>query len=129
MAEKTTDEKIAEVYNSETGFGSLATTYQDVKKKYPRITFKDVKSWYGRNAEYNVRSSGYNSFVASAPLQEFQVDLFNMKSREGGKYKMGMAGIDICSKKAMAVAIPDKKKESLVEALKPISTQLASPRF
>ena len=93
MAEKkhthTTDEQIAEVYNSETGFGSLATTYQDVKKKYPNITFKDVKSWYGRNAEYNVRSTGYNSFVASAPLQEFQVDLFNMKGREGGKIQNG----------------------------------------
>ena len=125
---KTTDEKIAEVYNSETGFGSLATTYQDVKKKYPKITFKGVKSWYGRNAEYNVRSSGYNSFVASAPLQEFQVDLFNMKGREGGKYKMGMAGIDIFSKKAMAVAIPDKTKESLLEALKQIFNQLGKPK-
>ena len=116
------------MYNSETGFGSLATTFQDVKKKYPNITFKDVKSWYGRNAEYNVRSSGYNSFVASAPLQEFQVDLFNMKGREGGKYKMGMAGIDVFSKKAMAVAIPDKKKESLLEALKQIFNQLGKPK-
>ena len=75
-----------------------------------------------------MRSSGYNSFVASAPLQEFQVDLFNMKGREGGKYKMGMAGIDIFSKKAMAVAIPDKKKESLLEALKQIFNQLGKPK-
>ena len=91
---KTTNEKISDIYNSQTGFGSLATTYKDVKKKYPNITYKEVKDWYYRNAEYNVRSSGYNSFIASEPLQEIQVDLFNMKSRAGDTYKMGMAGID-----------------------------------
>ena len=42
-----------------------------------------------------------------------------MKSKkENDAYKMGMAGIDIFTKKAMAVAIPEKKKESLLEALK-----------
>ena len=97
----------------------MATTYQDVKRKYPNITMKEVREWYGKNAEYIVRSSGYNSFVASAPLQEIQVDLFNMKSKkEGDVYRMGMAGIDVFTKKAMAVAIPDKKKESLLEAMK-----------
>ena len=44
-----------------------------------------------------------------------------MKSkRDDGVYKIGMAGIDIFTKQAMAVAIPDKKKESLLEALKTI---------
>ena len=129
MAEKTTDEKIEEIYNDQTGFGSLATTYQDVKRKHPNITMKEVREWYSKNAEYNVRSSGYNSFVASAPQQEIQVDLFNMKSKkEGDVYRMGMAGIDIFTKKAMAVAIPDKKKESLLEAMKIIFKELGKPK-
>jgi len=128
MDDETVDDKIKKVYYDQTGYGSLATTYQDVKKKYPNITYKDVRNRYLKNAEYNVRSSGYNSFIASAPLQEIQVDLFNMRSREGDVYKMGMAGIDIFSKKAMAVAIPDKKKESLLEALKQIFKELGKPR-
>jgi len=67
--------------------------------------------------------------VASAPLLEIQVDLFNMKSKkEGDVYKIGMAGIDIFTKKAMAVAIPDKKKESLLEALKIIFKELGKPK-
>ena len=90
---------------------------------------KEVREWYNKNAEYNVRSSGYNSFVASAPLQEIQVDLFNMKSKkEGDVYRMGMAGIDIFTKKAMAVAIPDKKKESLLEAMKIIFKEIGKPK-
>ena len=121
MEEKSIDDKISEVYYDQTGYGSMANTYQDVKKKYPEITLKQVKDWYAKNAEYNVRSVGYNSFIASAPLQEFQVDLFNMKSKkEGDVYRMAMAGIDIFTKKAMAVAIPNKTKESLLEALKKI---------
>jgi hypothetical protein len=40
---------------------------------------------------------------------------------------MGMAGIDIFTKKAMAVAIPDKKKESLLEALKVIFKEIGKP--
>jgi hypothetical protein len=43
MAEKTTDEKISEIYYDQTGFGSLENTYQDVKKKYPKITRKEVR--------------------------------------------------------------------------------------
>ena len=130
MEEKTVNEKISEIYNDQTGFGSLSNTYKDVKSKYPDITYKEVRDWYRNNAEYNVRSSGYNSFVASAPLQEFQVDLFNMKSRkEGYVDKIGMAGIDIFSKKAMAVAIPDKKKETLLEGLKQIFKELGKPKI
>ena len=70
---KTTDEKISEVYNDQTGFGSLANTYKDVKKKYPNITYKHVQNWYKRNAEYAVRSSGYNSCVASALYKKYRL--------------------------------------------------------
>ena len=129
MEEKSIDDKISEVYYDQTGFGSMANTYQDVKKKYSEITLKQVKEWYAKNAEYNVRSVGYNSFIASAPLQEFQVDLFNMKSKkEGDVYRMAMAGIDIFTKKAMAVAIPNKTKESLLEALKKIVAEFGKPK-
>ena len=43
---ETTNQKIAEIYYQEAGYGSLASTYQDVKKKYPDITYKEVRDWY-----------------------------------------------------------------------------------
>jgi len=45
MAEKTVNEKLSEVYYSETGYSSLANTYKDVKNKYPNITYKEVRDW------------------------------------------------------------------------------------
>jgi hypothetical protein len=35
LEEKTTDEKISEIYNDKGGFGSMKDTYNDVRKKYP----------------------------------------------------------------------------------------------
>ena len=52
-----------------------------------------------------------------------------MKSiKEGDVYKIGMAGIDIFTMKVMAVAIPDKRKESLLEALKIIFKEIGKPK-
>jgi hypothetical protein len=41
---------------------------------------------------------------------------------------MGMAGIDIFTRKAMAVAIPDKTKESLLEAMKVSFKTIGKPK-
>jgi len=52
-----------------------------------------------------------------------------MKSKKAGDvYTMGMAAIDVFTKKAMAVAIPDKRQETLLEALKKIFKELGKPK-
>ena len=43
MSEK--DKIISEVYYDQAGFGSIATTYKDAKKKDASITMQDVKEW------------------------------------------------------------------------------------
>ena len=43
IANKTTDEKISEIYYEQSSFGSLANTYNDVKRKYPNITREQVE--------------------------------------------------------------------------------------
>lgn len=119
--EKSIDEKISEVYHDKGGFGSLKDTWNDVKKKFPNIKLKDVKSWYQANVDYNVVQRGENSFVANAPLEEFQLDLFFMRPRsekESGTYSMAVACIDVFTKFATVVAIDDKKPETLLEAIK-----------
>ena len=118
LEEKTTDEKISERYNDKGGFGSMKDTYNDVRKKYPTIKYKDVQNWYRRNVDYNVVQRGQNSFVAKKPFDEFQLDLFFMKGRTELEYTMGVACIDVFSKFATVVALADKKPETLLEAVK-----------
>ena len=118
LEEKTTDEKISEIYNDKGGFGSMKDTYNDVRKKHPNIKYKDVQNWYRRNVDFNVVQRGQNSFVAKKPFDEFQLDLFFMKGRTELDYTMGVACIDVFSKFATVVALADKKPETLLEAVK-----------
>jgi hypothetical protein len=93
---KTTNEKIQAIYEDKAGFGSLAQLTSDVKRYYPGISRADVVKWYNSNVDRNiVQRSGYNSYVAQKPLEEFQVDLFNMKIKDDDEYKMVIGAIDI----------------------------------
>jgi hypothetical protein len=80
MSDKTVNEKIEQVYTDKAGFGSMAQTVKDVKRYHPEISKTDVEKWYKANVERNVvQRSGYNSYVPKAPLEEFQIDLFNIR--------------------------------------------------
>jgi len=127
------DDKISKMYNDNAGFGSVKRTIADVKKYFPDVKRTDVEKWYRKNVDYNVVNRGMNSFVASKPLQIFQIDLFYMKSKtlpvgqtshtvrnEDDIYTIAMGCIDIFTKYAVVVALKDKKAEGLLEALKQI---------
>ena len=67
--------KIAsEIYYDRAGFGSIATTYKDAKKKDASITMQDVKEWFQENVERKKQLSGYNSFIAPNADFEYQLD-------------------------------------------------------
>jgi hypothetical protein len=128
--EKSVDEIISELYNDKAGFGSLKDTWNDVKRKHKDIKYKDVKAWYQRNVDYNVIQRGENSFVANAPHEEYQLDVFFMNIKADDEYKIGVAAIDVFTKYATAVALSDKKPETLLEALKRVLTKLgAKPKI
>jgi len=96
---ESSDDKISKVYNDKAGFGSLKQTIEDVRRQFPEVKRIDVEKWYRKNVEYNVLNRGMNSFVASKPLQIFQIDLFYMKSKsEGDVYNIAMGCIDIFTK-------------------------------
>jgi hypothetical protein len=125
---KTTDEKISEVYNDKAGFGSLRQTISDVKRYFPEVKKAEVEKWYRRNVEYNVLNRGMNSFVASKPLQIFQIDLFNMKSKSAGDtYSLAMGCIDIFSKYAVVIALNNKQADTLLEGLKQVFKIMGRP--
>ena len=127
---KTINEKIEQVYTDRAGFGSLAQTIKDVKRYYPEINKADVTKWYKANVERNVvQRSGYNSYVAKAPLEEFQIDLFNMKVKEDDEYKMAIGAIDIFTKVATVIAVPNKQPETFLKALKQIFQIMRKPKI
>jgi hypothetical protein len=124
------EDRISKVYSDKAGFGSLKQTIADVKRQHPEIKRGEVEKWYRKNVEYNIVSRGSNSFVASNPLQIFQIDLFFMKSKvPGDQYGLTMGCIDIFTKYAVVVAIPDKKQETLLEGLKQIFKYMGKPKI
>ena len=123
------NEKIEKVYTDRSGFGSLKQTIADVKRYHPEINKTDVVKWYNSNIDRNViRRDGYNSYVAKGPLEEFQIDLFNMKVKEDDEYKMAIGAIDIFTKVATVIAVPDKKPETFLMALKQIFQIMGKPK-
>jgi len=130
MAEKTVNEKIEQVYTDKAGFGSMAQTVKDVKRYHPEIARTDVIKWYKANVERNVvQRSGYNSYVPKAPLEEFQIDLFNMKVKDDDEYKIAIGAIDIFSKYAVVIAVPNKQPETFLKALKQVFQIMGKPKI
>ena len=71
----TEEETISKIYNDLSGFGSIQQTFQEARKLDKTITMNDIKDW----KKEIVRKSnlkGYNSYVASEPRFEYQVDPF-----------------------------------------------------
>ena len=64
-------------YNNPAGLGSVRNTTKDVKKYDPTITKEDVKKLM-RSQDFGQRKKarGMNSFIANAPKEEYQMDLF-----------------------------------------------------
>jgi hypothetical protein len=130
MDVESTNAKISKVYEDRSGFGSMAQTIKDVKRYYPEINKTDVDRWYKANVERNVvQRSGYNSYVAKEPLEEFQIDLFNMKIKEDDEYKMAIGAIDIFTKVATVIAVPNKQPETFLKALKQIFQIMGKPKI
>ena len=101
---------INRVYFDPAGYGSMANTLADARKKDKSITIDDVKAWFGKNIERKVGYNGYNSFIAEKPYEEFQADLFFITG-EDLEYKVALLLVDAFSK--YCVVIPLKSKLTL----------------
>ena len=56
------NDKIKQIYEDKSGFGSLKQTIADVKRYHPEINKADVVKWYNSNVDRNViKRDGYNS--------------------------------------------------------------------
>ena len=117
MSEK--DKIISEVYYDQAGFGSIATTYKDAKKKDASITMQDVKEWFQENVERKKQLSGYNSFIAPDINFEYQLDLFFISKNDldNQKYRIGFLLIDVFSRKAVVVPIASKQPADITAGI------------
>ena len=117
MSEK--DKIISEVYYDQAGFGSIATTYKDAKKKDASITMQDVKEWFQENVERKKQLSGYNSFIAPDTNFEYQLDLFFISKNDldNQKYRIGLLLIDVFSRKAVVVPIASKQPADITAGI------------
>ena len=71
---------IKEVYYDSGALGSIKRTLADAREKEPTLNIKEaeVKKWKDQNIQRKIDLRGFNSFIASRPQQEYQMDLFGM---------------------------------------------------
>ena len=70
---------IKKVYYDTGGFGSMAKTLTDAKKEAGgnNIRLEDVQAWFNKNLSQKTKITGYNSYVAQGPKEEYQADFFH----------------------------------------------------
>jgi hypothetical protein len=129
MTEK--DRIIRQVYyDSDSGFGSIKSTYDDAKKILNTITYNDVKDFLERQKSRQTKGyRGFNSYVAHEPLQEIQIDIadFTASGALNDGFRYLLVAVDIFTKKAHGVAIKDKQPAESVRAMKEILNVIGKP--
>ena len=110
------NEIIKKVYYDPAGFGSIQTTLKDARAKDKAINRNDVKAWFKRNVERKTNLKAYNSFVANALFEEFQVDPCFSGDLKDKEFKGGLAIIDIFTKYATLIPTKDNKAPTFLEA-------------
>ena len=84
------------------GFGSIQQTFAEARKLDKTITLNDVKEWKEKNIVRKTNLPGYNSYVASEPRFEYQVDPCYVNLGEQ-KFKYGLLAVDIFTKQVEVV--------------------------
>ena len=99
-------------------YGSRRDTFEEAKKKDPSITYEDIKDWFNKNFIRKTNLRGYNSFIASEPYEEFQMDLFFINDLDNQDYKIGLLMVDIFSKYMTVVPVKTKQPDDILQAIK-----------
>ena len=132
MSKEDKDKVIRQVYyDAQTGFGSIAETYKESKKILNTITYNDVKDFLERQKVRQFKAyRGFNSYVATEPLQEIQIDIadFTASGAVNDGYRYCFVAIDIFTKYCHAVPIKDKRPEESVRAMKEVLNKIGIPK-
>jgi hypothetical protein len=129
-----TDEQetiLLQLYKDPKVLGSVKKLY-DAQKGMLKLTQKQVKDWYDSIDATQVtkkRNSSYASFVASKPLEQFQIDLIYMKeSWHNRGYKYLFCAVDVFSKKAAMVPLKVRDKDTTTKAMQKVFNEIGIPK-
>ena len=111
------DQVISKIYYDLGGHGAMKKTYTQAHKKNTAITESDVKDWYYKNIPRKNDLAGYNSFIANAPKEEYQMDLLFFFDLKDPVYKGGLLMVDTFTKYTVIIPIKNNKGPTLLIAL------------
>ena len=124
------DKIIRQVYDHESGFGSIAETYKDAKKILNTITLNDVKEFLEKQKTRQIKGDkGFNSYVADHALQEIQIDIavFTDSAEENKGFAYCFVAIDMFTNFCHAVPIKDRKPLESVRAMTEVLDKIGIP--
>ena len=117
--------KLYETISSNTSFSSQKELYKEAKKIYPLIDLKDVKHFLQKQDSYTLFKLSKKRFqsrkvIAAAPKIIISLDLIDMSnlSVHNDNFKFLMYFIDVFSRKITVIPIKNKKKITVLDALK-----------
>jgi hypothetical protein len=120
------------LYTDEDAMGNLlsnAELLKELRKRYPEMNFKleEVRA-FKRQLEHEQlveTRRRWNSYVASGPRQEFDLDFLFFKNDEGAQE--GLLAIDIFTKRLAVVPVPKVSADTAVQAFKEVLRELGTP--
>ena len=118
------DETIAKVYYDPAGYGSNQATLKEAKQIDKTITIDDIKHWKAKNTERKTQLKGYNSFVASRPYQEYQMDLLFFTDLKDPDYAQGLLMIYIFTKFLTVIPVKSKQIPDVAVAIEHAITKM-----
>ena len=117
-------------YDVDTGFGGINETYQNAKKILNTITYNNVKDFLERQKSRQFKKySSFNSYVASKPLQELQIDIgdFTKSAEVNDGFRYMFLAVDIFSKYIHCVPVKDKESPESIRAFKEVINVIGVP--
>ena len=124
------DGLIKKIYYDPAGYGTVQETYKEVKKLDSTIKISDVKDWYERNIDRKKQLRGFNSYISKGPLDEFEVDLFDVRylKEMAHGYPYGFLAIDNFTKYMWIIPIENKFTPELIRAMGAIVKAMGKPK-
>ena len=83
-----------------------------------------MKNWFDANIERKTQLKGYNSFIATDPKEEYQMDLFFMNYLKDPEFNIGLLMVDIFTKFVSIIPMKANNVPAILEAMKDAITKM-----
>ena len=113
-------------YNVRTGFGSVAETLKQARRKDATITRGDVTRFLNKqDVNQKRKRNRYNSFVPPFPREQYQIDLADFG--EGEDFRYAFVCIDSFTKVLEVIPLRSKLSQETSDALDKVFLRLGHP--